>query len=243
VGDYKSGRSTEQSGEALKKVNAETEKLRTDFKNILQKADVKGDSNDVNYIFLRFVVDYMPMGLVGLLIAVIFLASWGSIAAALNSLASTSVVDIHKKFVKKDCTEAQDYSIAKWYTFAWGAFSIIIAQFAGNMGSLIEAVNVLGSLFYGVILGIFLVAFYMKRIHGNAVFISAIVVEIIIILSFIWPWLTRTFPAVIDKMPYFINNFMDGMSNISFLWLNAIGAIGMILMSFILQLFFRKKTS
>ncbi|MEO6000829.1 MAG: sodium:solute symporter [Chitinophagaceae bacterium] len=243
VGDYKSGRNTDQPVTALKQVNKETEKLRSDFKNILEKEDVNGDSNDTNYIFLRFVVDYMPKGLVGLLIAVIFLASWGSIAAALNSLASTTVVDIHKKFVQLDCTEAQDYSISKWYTFAWGIFSIIIAQFAGNMGSLIEAVNVLGSLFYGVILGIFLVAFYMKSIRGNAVFISAILVEIIIILSFVWPWLTKKIPSVIDKMPSFIQHFMEGMANISFLWLNAIGAIGMIVMSFLLQLVLKKRTN
>lgn len=241
VSDYKSRRNTDLSAMALKKVNVETEKLRADFKNILQKADIKGDNNDTNYIFLRFVVDYLPKGLVGLLIAVIFLASWGSIAAALNSLASTTVVDIHKKFVNIDCTKEQDYSISKWYTFAWGIFSIIIAQFAGNMGSLIEAVNVLGSLFYGVILGIFLVAFYMKKINGNAVFISAILVEIVIILSFIWPWLTEKIPDITGGLPFFIQHFMEGLSNISFLWLNAIGAIGMIVMSFLLQLFFRRK--
>jgi len=241
VADYKSGGNTEVSGAALKKVNAETEKLRTEFKSIIKKADVEGDSDDINYIFLRFVVDHMPKGLVGLLIAVIFLASWGSIAAALNSLASTTVVDIHKKFVKLDCTEAQDYAISKWYTFAWGIFSIVIAQFAGNMGSLIEAVNVLGSLFYGVTLGIFLVAFYMKGIRGNAVFTSAVIVEIIIILSFIWPWLIEKFPSGMDMIPSFFRHFMEGMSNISFLWLNAVGAIGMIVMSFLLQLVFRKK--
>lgn len=111
-----------------------------------------GDHSDTNYIFLRFVVDHMPKGLVGLLIAVIFLASWGSIAAALNSLASISVVDIHKKFFRKDSSELEDYSTSKWYTFGWGIFSVFVAQFAGNMGSLIEAVNILGSLFYGTIL-------------------------------------------------------------------------------------------
>jgi Na+/proline symporter len=241
VGDYKSGRDTEASASALRKVNQETEQLRADFKDILKKADVKGDSNDTNYIFLRFVVDYMPKGLVGLLIAVIFLASWGSIAAALNSLSSSTVVDIHKKFVNVDCTEAQDYSISRWYTFAWGIFSIIIAQFAVNMGSLIEAVNVLGSLFYGVILGIFLVAFYMKQIRGNAVFISAVIVETIIILSFIWPWLTEKAPVIIHSLPGFLQQFMEGLSNISFLWLNAIGAIGMIAMSYLLQFLFQKK--
>lgn len=216
INDYKTGKQTEQSSEALKKINTQSESLRTDFKNILKKDDVNGEDNDTNYVFLRFVVDHMPKGLVGLLIAVIFLASWGSIAAALNSLASSSVVDIHKKFFKKDSSEKEDYATSKWYTFGWGIFSLIVAQFAGNMGSLIEAVNVLGSLFYGVILGIFLVAFYCKRVKGQAVFWSALVIEANIILLF-WK------------------------SNIGFLWLCAIGALGVVILANILEFFFRRK--
>ncbi|HSC37282.1 MAG TPA: hypothetical protein VLD19_05415, partial [Chitinophagaceae bacterium] len=174
--------------------------------------------NDTNYIFLRFVVDYLPRGLVGLLIAVIFLAAWGSIAAALNSLASCTVVDIHKKFIKKECTELVDYTTSRWYTFAWGLFSIVVAMFATNMGSLIEAVNVLGSLFYGVILGVFLVAFYIKPVKGHAVFISAVIIEVVIILLF-WK------------------------SSVGFLWLNAIGALGVVLLSLLLQPLFNKKAA
>ncbi len=213
VAEYKSGKETTATIDALKKVNEQSEVLRDNFKNILKK-EVGGDSNDTNYIFLRFVVDYLPKGLVGLLIAVIFLASWGSIAAALNSLASSTVVDIHKKFVNTSCTELMDYSISRKYTFAWGVFCIVIAQFANNMGSLIEAVNVLGSLFYGVILGIFLVAFYCKPVKGNAVFYSAVIVEIGIIILF-WK------------------------SDIGFLWLNMIGAIGVVLLSLILHATFK----
>ena len=144
----------------------------------------KQDSNDTNYIFLRFVVDYLPKGLVGLLVAVIFLAAWGSIAAALNSLASSSMVDFHKRFSKKQLAPRQEYNYSRLYTLLWGIFCVIIAQFATLIGnSLIEAVNVLGSLFYGVILGIFLVAFYMKVVTGKAVFISALIVQGYIILS------------------------------------------------------------
>jgi solute:Na+ symporter, SSS family len=200
----------------LNLLNQQTEKIRTDFKRIIIKSKTGGDENDTNYIFLRFVVDYLPKGLVGLLIAVIFLAAWGSIAAALNSLASCTVIDIHKKFIKKDCTELADYKISRWYTFAWGIFSIFIAMFATNMGSLIEAVNVLGSLFYGVTLGVFLVAFYLKHVKGNAIFISAVVIEIGILL-------------------------MGWKSPIAFLWLNAIGALGVVILAIILQAFFNKK--
>ena len=134
----------------------------------------------------------------------IFLASWGSIAAALNSLASCTMVDIHKKFLNKNCDDLKDYNTARIYTLGWGIFSIIVAMFSTGMGSLIEAVNILGSLFYGVILGIFLVAFYLKNINGNMVFWSAIFMELVVILLF-WK------------------------SNIGFLWMNVIGALGVII--------------
>ena len=217
VADSKAGADVKASEEKLKVLNQQTDKIRTDFRGLVTKAGIGGDNNDTNYIFLRFVIDYLPKGLVGLLIAVIFLAAWGSIAAALNSLASCTVIDIHKKFIKKDCTEIIDYKTSRWYTFAWGIFSIVIAMFATNMGSLIEAVNVLGSLFYGVILGVFLVAFYLQHVKANAVFISAVVIELCIVVLF-WK------------------------SSIGFLWLNAIGALGVVIVALILQPFFNKKT-
>ncbi|MEO5893277.1 MAG: sodium:solute symporter [Ferruginibacter sp.] len=192
---------------------AQTASLRAQYKTVLKKAVPGDDANDTNFIFLRFVIDNLPKGLVGLLIAVIFLAAWGSIAAALNSLASCTVVDFHKKFINKNCSEAEDYSISRWYTFGWGVFSIVIAMFAHNIGnSLIEAVNILGSLFYGVILGIFLVAFWIKHVKANAVFTAAVISELLVI--------------VIYKMDI-----------ISFLWLNVIGALFVIILSLVLQLF------
>ncbi|MBC8034474.1 MAG: sodium:solute symporter [Chitinophagaceae bacterium] len=220
VADFKGGVDTSGASIALRKVNVATESLRTQFKGILDKKEIGGDSNDTNYIFLRFVVDHLPAGLVGLLIAVIFLAAWGSIAAALNSLASTTVVDIHKKFIRKDeCTGLEDYSVSKRYTLIWGLFSVVVALFAGKLGgSLIEAVNILGSLFYGVILGIFLVAFYCKHVGGRAVFISALVVQVAIILLFIY-------------------------SAIGFLWLNAIGALGVLGLALMLELIVGKRTT
>lgn len=191
---------------------------RNTIRRWLNSPDIKGDSNDTNYIFLRFVVDNLPKGLIGLLIAVIFLAAWGSIAAALNSLASCTIIDFHRRFSGNLISQEREYRLSKWYTFAWGIFCIIVAQLAYNIGnSLIEAVNVLGSLFYGVILGIFLVAFYLKRVGARAVFISAILMETVIILIYI---LTQ-----------------KGIVNISFLWLNAIGALGVMLLSTLLNAF------
>ncbi len=203
--------------EELKNVNRQGDSLRKSFKQMIGKSGVGGDSNDTNYIFLRFVIDFLPKGLVGLLIAVIFLASWGSIAAALNSLASASVVDFHKKFVNPSMTESQDYRIAKIYTLLWGIFCIVVAMFAYNIGnSLIEAVNKLGSLFYGVVLGVFLVAFFFKKIRGNAVFWSAILGELGVITLFV------------------LNE--KKIIGLGFLWLNFIGAVAVIAIAWILQL-------
>jgi solute:Na+ symporter, SSS family len=186
--------------------------IRSQYKSVIKKAIPNEDPNDTNYIFLRFVVDNLPKGLVGLLIAMIFLASWGSIAAALNALASCTVVDFHKKFINKNCTEEKDYSISRWYTLFWGVFSIVVAMFAYNIGnSLIEAVNILGSIFYGVILGIFLVAFWIKYINGNSVFIGSVIAQVLVIVVY-------------------------NMDIVSFLWLNVIGAVLVIVLSLLVQL-------
>lgn len=194
------------------------EETRTEYKSTLRSAVPAADINDTNYVFLRFVVDHLPKGLVGLLIAVIFLAAWGSIAAALNSLASSTMCDIHQQYARPPDSPLEEYRLSKWYTFAWGIFCIVVAQFANNMGSLIEAVNVLGSLFYGVILGIFLVAFFLKKVGAGPVFWSAIITEAIVILLF-WK------------------------SKIGFLWLNAIGALVLVLIALMIHatlLFFRR---
>lgn len=208
--------------------NKQLDSLRAAYKGYIKKAVPKEDDNDTNYIFLRFVIDYLPVGLVGLLIAIIFLAAWGSIAAALNSLASCTMIDFHRRFhnAHEDVSDEQgkkEYRLSRLYTFGWGIFCIIIAQFANRMGSLIEAVNVLGSLFYGVILGIFLVAFYVKKVGAKAVFWSAVISEIIIVLLFL------------------LNQ--NETISLSFLWLNAVGALLVIIFSLIFQsamIFFKK---
>jgi Na+/proline symporter len=195
----------------------EANKIRKTFAGVIKRALPDDEPNDNNYVFLWFVRENLPIGLIGLIFAIIFLASWGSIAAALNSLAAVTVVDFHKKFFVKEETEIKDYKVSQWYTFGWGVFCIIIAMFAQNIGnSLIEAVNILGSLFYGVILGIFLVALGMKFIRGHAVFYAAIVSELLIILIY-------------------------QQEIVSFLWLNAIGAILVIALASLFQLFTKQK--
>ncbi len=218
--------SRENYKDSLREGAAKLSGIQKEYKTVLKKALPAADNSDTNYIFLRFVVDFLPKGLIGLLIAIIFLAAWGSIAAALNSLASCTMIDFHQRFKgrvydrndKAQC--AEEYRVSKYYTLAWGVFSVITAEFATGMGSLIEAVNVLGSLFYGVILGIFLVAFYIKRVGGNAVFIAAILGELIVIAFFF-----------LDKY---------NIIGLGFLWLNVVGALAVVLLSLLLQPFFKK---
>ncbi|MFZ9387640.1 MAG: sodium:solute symporter [Chitinophagaceae bacterium] len=201
----------------LQGLQKSSDSLRTLVKGWLSTGEVGGDSNDTNYIFLRFVVDNLPVGLVGLLIAIIFLASWGSIAAAINSLASATMVDFHKRFTRKKDSGEKEYRLSKIYTLLWGVFCIIVAMFTYNIGnSLIEAVNVLGSLFYGVILGVFLVAFFIPRIRrGHVVFWAAVLAELLVLTVFI---LTRV-----------------GIFKMGFLWLNPIGAFGVVFFALLLQ--------
>lgn len=186
--------------------------VRDSAKVLIKKADPTAEANDTNYIFLHFVVHNLPKGLVGLLIAIIFLASWGSIAAALNSLASTTMVDVYQRMVNQNATDGEYLRMSKIWTLIWGVFSIAVAQFATGLGSLIEAVNILGSLFYGTILGIFVVAFMMKWVKGNATFWAALVAELLVITVYM-------------------------MDIVSFLWLNVIGCVLVMLIAAILQPF------
>ena len=195
---------------SLKEIDKQTKVIRADAVAVMKKADKTADINDTNYIFLYFVVQNLPRGLIGLLIAMIFLAAWGSIAAALNSLASTTVIDLYKRMWVKEQTETHYFKASRWFTFGWGLFCIATAMFASKLGSLIEAVNVLGSLFYGTILGIFLVAFYMKKIGGKAVFYAAITTEVFVIAIYV-------------------------ADTISFLWLNVIGCLLVMGFAFVLQ--------
>ena len=152
-----------------------------------------GDANDTNYIFLHFVINQLPVGLVGLLIAVIFVASMGSTASAINSLTSTFVIDIYRRILRPNASEQHYVRFSRGITVMWGVLCVMVAMFANRLGSLIEAVNILGSLFYGTILGIFLVAFYFKNLGTTATFWAAVVAELLVLLfwkldlmAFLW---------------------------------------------------------
>ncbi|WP_042720599.1 sodium:solute symporter [Flavobacterium sp. B17] len=200
----------------FKNTQTQVKALHGRVEEAINRSKYNAEKTDTNYIFLYFVKNTLPVGMIGLLFAVIFLASWGSISAALNSLAACSLKDVHLIFSKEIPDEKTELKYSRLHTLAWGIFSIGVAMFATQMGSLIEAVNVLGSLFYGPILGIFLVAFYYKKITGSNVFISAILSEI----------------AVIAVYQFDI---------VSFLWLNVIGAAAVIIFSAIGLLFYKLK--
>jgi SSS family transporter len=201
----------------FKDTQAQVKALHSRVEEAINNSNYNAEKTDTNYIFLYFVKNTLPVGMIGLLFAVIFLASWGSISAALNSLAACSLKDVHLIFSKEIPDEKTELKYSRLHTLAWGIFSIAVAMFATQMGSLIEAVNVLGSLFYGPILGIFLVAFYYRKITGPNVFIAAILSEI----------------AVIAVYQFDI---------VSFLWLNVIGAAAVIVFSAIGLLFYKQKT-
>jgi solute:Na+ symporter, SSS family len=221
----KDGAAAEEATERLRTLQAQSDSLRTRVKGWVKQSG--GNDNDTNYIFLRFVVDHLPKGLVGLLIAIIFLASWGSIAPAINSLASCSMVDFHRRFTRKKESGEDEYRLSRIYTLGWGIFCVVVAMFTYDVAnSLIEAVNVLGSLFYGVMLGVFLVAFIFKNVkNGNAVFWGAILAELLVLTVFI---LTKTSPPVFEM---------------SFLWLNPIGAFGVIFFTLLLNGIMKKRTA
>lgn len=186
--------------------------IRKEVTDLLLKNNSLADINDTNYVFLNFVTKNLPVGMIGLLIAIIFLASMGSTASGLNSLASTTVIDIYKRLINKEADSHNYLTFSRWATVGWGIFCVIIAVYAGKMGNLLEAVNILGSLFYGTILGIFVVAFYMKNVGGKAVFYAALLAEVFVFTS----WL---------------------LDLTAFLWLNVIGCLLVMGFSFLIQRF------
>jgi SSS family solute:Na+ symporter len=160
---------------------------------LIKKNDARADAADTDYVFLTFVIQNLPTGLVGVLLAAIFCAAMSATASGLNSLASTSVVDIWKRLIRKDLDDHTYVIISKWMTIFWGAFCIVFALYANQLGSLIVAVNRVGSLFYGTMLAIFLVAFYAKHVGATAVFYGAIIAEATVLLCWLftdmaWLW-------------------------------------------------------
>ncbi len=184
--------------------------LRDQAKNLIKLADSTIETNDKDYVFIHFILNYLPMGFVGLLLAVIFSAAMSSTASALNALASTTTIDIYKRNLKTEKSDMHFVKSTKWFTVFWGIIAIAFACYATLFENLIQFVNILGSVFYGTILGIFLVGFYFKYIKAQALF---------------WG-------AVISQASIFYIYYLD---RIGYLWLNVIGAGLTIIISTLLQ--------
>jgi solute:Na+ symporter, SSS family len=189
--------------------------LREEARELLSKADPKSETNDKDYVFIHFILNYLPKGLIGLLLAVILSAAMSSTASGLNALAATTAVDLYKRNVPEK-SDKHYVNATKFFTLLWGIIAISFACFGTLFENLIQLVNIVGSVFYGTVLGIFLVGFYIKFVKAEAIF---------------WG-------ALISQSAIFYIYYLDV---VSFLWLNFIGALLTVLISMVLQIFFRSK--
>lgn len=190
--------------------------IREEAIGVMVDRDPEMNPQDRNYIFLTFVIDHLPVGLVGLLFAAILFAAMSSASSELNALASTTVIDVYRRILRKEASDAHYVAVSKLATVFWGLAAILFGETASRLGSLIVAVNLLGSIFYGTILGIFLLAFYAKKVSSNATFIAALIAEATIIAVF---------------------SFAD----IAFLWWNVIGCALCVGLALALDPFVRPK--
>lgn len=201
----------------LSQLNSEEFELRDEAKSIISKVDDKIETNDKDYVFIHFIINNLPRGLVGLLLAVILSAAMSSTASELNALASTTTIDLYKRNKKTSQNEKHYVNSTKLFTLGWGIFAIIFACTASLFDNLIQLVNIIGSIFYGNVLGIFLLAFFIKFVTSRAVFIAAIITQIIVLIGYFQDW-----------MPY--------------LWLNLFGCGLVVSIAILIQMFTKKPT-
>ena len=207
-------------------LDAVQDKLRADARELIEisakNKEEKVETNDKDYVFIHFILNNLPKGLIGLLLAVILSAAMSSTASELNALSSTTTLDIYKRNSKREFTDGQTVTISKLFTILWGVLAIIIACIANLFDNLIQLVNTIGSLFYGNVLGIFLLAFFFKKIKGNQVFVSAVITQIFILLFYYF---------AIFKLEQAGEQPM-----VSYLWLNFIGCTMVIYISLLSSL-------
>ncbi|MBI5711593.1 MAG: sodium:solute symporter [Candidatus Eisenbacteria bacterium] len=206
----------ETAARALREDQRALGEARQGAAQLIRAHDPGGQTSDTNYVFLVFVLGHLPVGLIGLVFAAVFAASMNSTSAELNALASTTVVDVVKRLWKRDAGGRRDVWVSRLATLGWAAVAVGFAETCSRLGSLIEAVNILGSLFYGTILGIFLTAFYLPRVGGSAVFTAALVAEAAVIACF-------------------------RLSGLSFLWYNLIGCALVVLVALALEPFLGRR--
>ncbi|WP_347173763.1 sodium:solute symporter [Polaribacter uvawellassae] len=196
---------------AIKALEIKSVELKEQAKVVISKADDSVETNDKDYVFIHFILNNLPRGLIGLLLAVILSAAMSSTASELNALASTTAIDLYKRNVKGEKSEEHYVKMSKWFTLGWGVLAILVACVANLFDNLIQLVNIIGSIFYGNVLGIFLLAFFFKKVNGKSVFNAALITQILIFLIYYFG--IYQFESI-DQKPI-----------ISYLWLNFIGCI------------------
>ncbi|GAA4274167.1 sodium:solute symporter [Aquimarina gracilis] len=200
----------ENNKNTISVLNQADQKLRNQAKELIIKANADVETNDKDYVFIHFILNNLPRGLIGLLLAVILCAAMSSTASELNALASTTAVDLYKRNIKEEKTEKHYVNASKLFTLIWGMLAILVACFANLFDNLIQLVNIIGSIFYGNVLGIFLLAFFIKFVHSNATFIAALITQVIVIIGWYYDW-----------MPY--------------LWLNLFGCALVMIIAIVIQ--------
>ncbi len=195
---------------AVRGAQDEVQGIRAEVKRVLRETNARTDTKDSDYVFITFVLRYLPHGVIGLLVAVIFCAAMSSTAGELNALGSTTEVDFYRPLIRPGASERHYLYVAKFLTAGWGLVAIGFALFANLVENLLEAVNILGSIFYGSILGLFLTAFFLRAVKGTAVFTAALISQALVLLLFY-------------------------TSDIGYLWFNFIGCAAVCGLSFVLQ--------
>lgn len=214
TGDEKTANYIALANEADKELREEAREL---IAKVAKESDQKIETNDKDYVFIHFILNNLPKGLIGLLLAVILSAAMSSTASELNALASTTTIDLYRRNLKDTKDEGHYVKATKWFTLAWGVLAILVACVAHLADNLIQLVNIIGSIFYGNVLGIFLLAFFFRFVKANAVFVAAIITQTIVIVGWWYDW-----------MPY--------------LWLNLFGCVLVIIIACMLQMGRKKQT-
>ncbi|GBF20646.1 MULTISPECIES: sodium:solute symporter [Arenibacter] len=212
--DLKEYDAIEDAKQHIVSINNKDKENRQAAQALISMADESVETNDKDYVFIHFILNFLPKGLIGLLLAVILSAAMSSTASELNALGTVTSLDLYKRNKKGEFTQAHYVKVSKLFTLMWGAVAIAIACVANLFDNLIQLVNIIGSIFYGNVLGIFLIAFFFKFIKGNAVFVAALITQCIVIIGWSYDWM-------------------------SYLWLNAFGCCLIIVLATILEGFDR----
>ncbi len=213
-----------ESSNLVNDLQLKSDAVRNEAKELIGKTLPGAETNDKDYIFMNFVMNNLPIGVVGLLFAVIFSAAMSSTSSELNALGSTTTIDFYKRNINKTAVDKHYLHSSKLFTLLWGIIAILFASYLSLFENLIQAVNLIGSLFYPTVLGIFVVAFFFKQIGSNAVFYAALLSQAVIILI------------------HYLNTLEKaGIFTMGFLWYNALGCILVVLFGFILQPMIGKK--